>query len=260
MQQTHSPKRQPMTCSQSHTNLRISVWSGPRNISTALMYSFAQRPDTVVVDEPFYGYYLAHSPARHYHPGADEVIASMETEAQNVLDDVVLAQHEKPILFLKNMTHHLVKLDWNFTEKLCNIILTRDPVEMLPSYAKEVTNPSLHDTGYDTLCELIEYLVERNYPQPPVLDSAEVLKNPRSVLRQLCEALGIPFYESMLSWPAGPRPEDGVWAKYWYGNLHQSTGFQPYRPKSEPFPQQLEPLLQKCRPYYERLSALAIRA
>ncbi|MEM7126657.1 MAG: sulfotransferase family protein [Chloroflexota bacterium] len=238
--------------------VRISVWSGPRNISTALMYSFAQRPDTVVVDEPFYGYYLLNSSAREYHPGADEVIVSMETDGQKVLEQVVLAPQPKPILFLKNMTHHLINLEWDFTEKLCNVILTRDPVQMLPSYAKEVANPSLHDTGYDTLCDLVDYLTKRGLPPPPVLDSREVLLHPRSVLTQLCEHFDIPFDDGMLNWPAGPRPEDGVWAKYWYESVHRSTGFQPYTEKNEPFPAHLEPLLAECIPYYKRLSALTI--
>lgn len=239
---------------------RISVWSGPRNISTALMYSFAQRGDTKVIDEPFYGYYLSQSPARHYHPGAEEIIASMETDAQCILGEQILAPQTKPVLFLKNMTHHLVGMDWGFTTKLANVILTRDPVEMLPSYAKEVPHPNLYDTGYDTLVKLVDYLQEQGLPSPPVLDSKEVLLNPRAVLTGLCNRIGIPFDEAMLSWPAGPRREDGVWAKHWYGSVHRSTRFQRYVPKTDPFPEYLQPLLEECRPYYERLSALTIRA
>lgn len=239
--------------------LRLSVWSGPRNISTALMYSFAQRADTHVIDEPFYGYYLANSHARTYHPGADEVIASMETDAQVVIDQI-LGQWAKPVLFLKNMTHHLVEINWSFVDKLCNVILIRDPVAMLPSYAKGVPEPSLHDTGYDTLVRLVDFLEERGHPPPPVLDSKEVLLDPKAVLTKLCEQVGIPFDPAMLSWTAGARPEDGVWAKHWYNNVHSSTGFQRYRPKSEPFPTHLEPLLNECLPYYRRLEQLAIRA
>lgn len=239
--------------------LCLSVWSGPRNISTALMYSFAQRADTQVIDEPFYGYYLVNSPAREYHPGAEETIASMETDAQVVLDQI-LGQWKLPVLFLKNMTHHLVELDWSFVDKLCNVILVRDPVEMLPSYAKEVEQPTLHDTGYDTLVQLVDYLEERGHPAPPVLDSKEVLLDPATVLSKLCDQVGIDFDDAMLSWQAGARPEDGAWAKYWYSSVHKSTGFQKYRPKHEPFPTHLEPLLAECLPYYERLEKLAIRA
>lgn len=239
--------------------LRISVWSGPRNISTALMYSFAQRLDTQVVDEPFYGYYLANSPAREYHPGADEVIASMETNAQAVIDSI-LGKWHRPVLFLKNMTHHLVELDWSFVEKLCNVILVRDPLEMLPSYAKEVETPTLHDTGYNTLVELMNFLVERGHSAPPVLDSKAVLLNPEAVLSKLCRHLGVDFDDAMLSWQAGARPEDGIWAKHWYSNVHKSTGFQRYQPKTDPFPTHLEPLLAECLPYYERLTQFAIQA
>lgn len=239
--------------------LRLSVWSGPRNISTALMYSFAQRSDTHVIDEPFYGYYLANSQAREYHPGAEEVIASMETDASVVIDQI-LVERRSPVLFLKNMTHHLVELDWSFVDKLCNVLLVRDPVHMLPSYAKGVAQPSLHDTGYDTLVKLVDFLEERGHPPPPVLDSKEVLLDPETVLAKLCTQIGIEFDDAMLSWPAGARPEDGVWAKHWYNSVHSSTGFQKYQAKTDPFPTHLEPLLAECLPYYERLRELAIRA
>lgn len=238
--------------------MRISVWSGPRNISTALMYSFAQRSDTHVIDEPYYGYYLANSPAREYHPGAEETIASMENEA-DVVTDQIMGEWDRPVLFLKNMTHHLVGLDWSFVEAFANVILVRDPVDMLPSYAKEVETPSLHDTGYDTLVQLIDFLTERGHPPPPVLDSKEVLTNPELILSKLCSQIGIEFDPAMLSWEAGARPEDGVWSKYWYASVHKSTGFQEYRPKNEPFPAHLEALLEECMPYYECLSEFAIR-
>ena len=237
--------------------LRLSVWSGPRNISTALMYSFAQRADTQVVDEPFYGHYLANSPARGYHPGAEDVIASMETNAGRVLERI-FGPWSRPVLFLKNMTHHLVSMDWGFTERLTNVILIRDPVDMLPSFAKGVPEPSLHDTGYDTLVRLVDHLIERGRPSPAVIDSRDVLRDPAGLLTSLCRRVGLPFDEAMLSWPAGPRPEDGVWAEHWYASVHRSTGFAPYAPKDEPFPVRLEPLLEECRPYYDRLAALRL--
>lgn len=239
--------------------IRINVWSGPRNISTALMYSFAQRPDTTVVDEPLYGYYLSHFPARKYHPGAEEVIATMENDGAKAIQNVILGDYKTPVVFFKNMTHHLPELDWSFMQETVNVLLTRDPYDMLPSYAKNVATPTMIDVGYAAHIELLEYL--RTIGQePPVLEAKQVLLNPRKVLTELCGRIGITFDARMLSWAAGARPEDGSWAKYWYGSVHRSTGFQPYKPKSEPFPEKLRPLLAECQPYYEQLAALAIEA
>ncbi len=238
---------------------RICLWSGPRNISTALMYSFAQRSDTIVFDEPLYAHYLVRTPARQYHPGADEVIATMENDGQKVVDDLILGDHPTPVVFFKHMTHHLLDLDLSFLDKTVNILLTRDPLEMLPSYGAVVETPTLNDVGYARHLELLHDLQSRGQ-NPPVIDSKQILLNPRKVLTELCARIGIPFEESMLSWKAGARPEDGVWAKYWYHSVHQSTGFGKYIQKSEPFPEKLEPLLAECQPYYEQLSALAIQA
>ncbi|VAW43139.1 Branched-chain-amino-acid aminotransferase-like protein 2 [hydrothermal vent metagenome] len=238
---------------------RICLWSGPRNISTALMYSFAQRSDCKVFDEPFYAHYLSKSDARHYHPGAEEVIATMENDGEKVVQDLILGSTDAPVLFFKQMTHHLIDLDWRFMAQTINIILTRDPLEMLPSYAKQVQQPTLHDVGYAMHLKLLDYLQELGQT-PPILDSKQTLLNPRAVLRQLCEKIGIPFEEVMLRWPAGARPEDGSWQKYWYDVVHRSTGFQPYWRKEGEFPVGLRPLLTQCQPYYEKLAALAIQA
>jgi len=238
--------------------MRISTWSGPRNISTALMYSFAQRSDTEVVDEPIYAHYLSTTNADNYHPGAAETLATQDNNIENVIRDVVLGPHEQPVIFFKNMTHHLVNMDWSFMDRLCNILLTRDPREVLLSYTKNVKQPILRDTGYAEQAQLLNYLREIGQ-EPPVLDAKAFLLNPRGVLTQLCDRINLPFEEAMLSWSPGARVEDGAWAKYWYANVHQSTGFQPYRPKEEALPAHLEPLLEECLPYYERMSALAIR-
>ena len=239
--------------------VRICLWSGPRNISTALMYSFAQRDDTVVYDEPLYAHYLSRTPARGYHPGAEEVIASQDNDGEVVVRDVILGDQPRPVAFFKHMTHHLVNLDPGFLAQTTNVLLTRDPVEMLPSYAKQIESPSLVDVGYKAHTELLSYL--RSLGQdPPVLDSKQLLLNPRTVLGELCARIDIPFQEAMLSWPAGARPEDGVWASYWYSSVHRSTGFGEYVPKTDPFPESLKPLLAECQPYYEQLSAVAIKA
>jgi hypothetical protein len=239
--------------------VRICLWSGPRNISTALMYSFAQRSDTVVYDEPLYAHYLSKTPARAYHPGAEEVIATMENDGEKVVSDLILGHQSKPVAFFKHMTHHLYNLDQTFLSQTVNVLLTRDPVDMLPSFAVQIEKPSLHDVGYKFHIELLNYLQSIGQ-NPPVLDSKQVLLNPKKVLGELCQQIGIPFQEAMLSWEAGVRPEDGSWAQYWYKSVHQSTGFGKYSQKSEPFPELLKPLLEECLPLYEQLSRLAIKA
>lgn len=237
--------------------LRLNIWSGPRNVSTALMYSFAQRTDTRVLDEPLYGHYLRVSDAQH--PGGDEVMADMECDGEKVIADVILGSCDRPILFMKQMAHHLVEISRVFFTQTANVLLTRDPIDMLPSLVNQLETPTLRDTGYKMQAELLNEF--QNISQNlPVLDSRELLKNPQQVLTQLCDALNIPFESTMLSWPPGPRSEDGIWAKHWYHNVHKSTGFQPYRPKPEPFPNQLKPLLKECQPYYDQLYKHAIKA
>jgi hypothetical protein len=223
------------------------------------MYSFAQRSDTRVFDEPLYGHYLTHSPARSYHPGAEDVIRSVECDGERVIREVLLGRHDRPVRFFKNMTHHLVDLDWRFMDHLTNVILTRDPREMLPSYVSVVELPNLADTGYAMQVELLRFLRSRGQ-SPVVLDSTELLKDPPAVLGELCRRIGIPFDPRMLSWEAGPRPEDGVWAPHWYASVHRSTGFVPWVKKAEPFPDRLLPLLDECLPFYEELAREAIKA
>lgn len=223
------------------------------------MYSFAQRPDTTVYDEPLYAHYLVNSKARSYHPGADEIIATMENDGARVVEELILGPHPTRVAFFKQMTHHLVELDWSFMARTVNVMLTRHPRDMLPSYAEQVSEPTLADVGYKKHMELVEFLHSVGQ-DPPVLDSAATLRNPRGVLEKLCERLGLDFDDAMLAWPAGERSEDGLWAQYWYHSVHRSTGFQPYRPKTAPFPERLEPLLAECLPYYEALARTAIIA
>ncbi|SDS56727.1 hypothetical protein SAMN04515667_2466 [Formosa sp. Hel1_31_208] len=235
---------------------RISVWSGPRNISTALMYSFAQRLDTKVFDEPLYAHYLRLSSAKSYHPGAEDILNSMENDGDKVVD-MMLNSYDYPVFFFKNMTHHLLDLDRRFMKQLTNVILTRDPLEMLPSFDKVIKNPNMDDVGYKLHIDLIEEF-DRQHIEYIVLDAKNVLLNPECILRQFCKIINIPFDENMLSWTPSKRIEDGVWAKYWYANVHKSSGFAEYVPKSDPFPKHLIPLLEECQPYYHKLQKLAL--
>lgn len=235
---------------------RISLWSGPRNISTALMYSFAQRKDTKVFDEPLYAYYLRNTEAKNYHPGAEVILKTMENNGEQVVK-MMLNYSEKPVLFFKNMTHHILDLDRSFMYGMCNVILTRDPRDMLPSFAKVIENPTMIDVGYKLHIELVEYF-ERNAIDYVVLDAKNVLLNPESVLKKLCSFIDIPFDKSMLDWHPQKLKEDGVWAEYWYANVHKSSKFATYQPKTDPIPEHLIPLLNECLPYYNQLSALAL--
>jgi len=230
---------------------RIFLWSGPRNISTTLMYSFAQRPDTQVFDEPLYGYYLSNTKADEYHPDAELIKNSMECDGQKVISSM-LNNEKKPVLFFKNMTHHLLNLDLGFLNEGVNVLLTRDPKEMIPSFDKVIKNSSMQDVGYAAQAELVDYFLNQDI-KFFVLDSKKVLLNPEKQLKEVCNQIGIPFDPAMLHWKKGTRPEDGVWAKHWYKSIHNSTGFQEYEPKKEPFPKRLEPLLESCMPIYKRL-------
>lgn len=239
-----------------HVMKAICLWSGPRNVSTALMYSFAQRHDTEVVDEPLYGHFLRVTGADH--PGRDEVLASVNTDGNAVMQALLARNSTKKILFMKQMAHHLVDVNESFLQRTVNIFLIREPKEMLPSLTIQLPHAGLADTGLATQWRLFEQL-KATGQEPAVLDSRELLLNPPRVLRRLCSHLDIDFCESMLTWDAGARLEDGIWAKHWYHALHKSTGFSPYESKSG-FPDQLQALLEQCTPWYEKLFAYAIRS
>lgn len=234
--------------------LRLCFWSGPRNVSTALMYSFAQRSDTRAIDEPLYAHYLRVSGAEH--PGREVVLASMENDGERVVREVMLGPCDRPVLFMKQMAHHLIGLDWSFLGQTKNVLLLRDPQQVLKSLVKQLPHPQLRDTGLAQQVALLERFGESGIP---VIDSREILLNPRDILTQLCAELGLNFEAAMLHWNAGPKPEDGVWADIWYANVHRSTGFEPYSETDEPFPDHLRPLLDECQPLYEKLKSRALR-
>ena len=230
---------------------RICLWSGPRNISTALMYSFAQRPDTTVFDEPLYGYYLKQTIAKEYHPGAIEVMNSMECDASKVVD-FMMGDFDSEVVFFKNMCHHLLDLDTSFMQDTINLILTRHPAQVITSFSKEIPNPSLLDIGMKTQAELLKELLDRK-SHVLVIDSNELLKAPEQYLNLLFSKLNIPFYKEMLSWEIGPKSYDGPWAPHWYSNVHNSTGFQSYEEKALTVPEHLNDLLNEALPYYLEL-------
>lgn len=239
--------------------LRINCWSGPRNVSTALMYAFRERDDTRVLDEPLYGPYLATRGARE-HPHRDEIVAAVETDAEHVIHEVMLGPCDRPVLFLKQMASHLTdELDLGFLDAGPNVLLIRDPAEVIASLVHQIPEPSLENVALARQVELLHDLRRRGQ-EPPVLDARELLTDPPAVLQELCGRLGLPWDPAMLSWPAGPKPEDGVWAPWWYDNLHRSTGFAPYRPGPRHVPEHCGELLAACQPLYDELYELAIRA
>ncbi len=239
------------------TEKRISLWSGPRNVSTALMYSFAQRPDTTVLDEPLYGHYLKVTDADH--PGKDEVMHNMELDGGRVIETICTQDYQSTVLFIKNMAHHLVELDLAFLDHLHNILLIRDPTEMLPSIVNQIPNPKLEDTGLEQQWQLYNKLKEQG-ENPLIIDSRELLLHPETILVKICHILDIPFFQEMLRWPTGPIKEDGIWAKHWYHNVHQSRGFQPYQQKETPLPESLSDLWKECNHFYQLLYQEALKS
>ena len=233
------------------------MWSGPRTLSTALMYSFGNRADTVVVDEPLYGYYLAATGIEH--PGRDEIIASMPSAWEDVVRRLAHGDlpQGKTVFYQKHMTHHLLpEVDRGALGGLRHAFLIRDPRRLLASYAKVRETPTLADLGLGQQAEIF-----RLYGGP-VVDAADIAARPGETLTALCHALRIPFDEAMLAWAAGPREFDGVWAPYWYASVRASTGFAP-RPgpgqDSVDLPAELEPLAARCQVFYEELAAHRLR-
>lgn len=232
----------------------INSISGPRNISTAIMYSFAQRPDTVVVDEPFYAYYLHETGI--VHPGREEVLSSQSQSQYAVRMQLETMPHE--IVFVKNMAHHMAVMDQSFVDHVTNLFLIRNPRQIIASYANVIEKPTLKDIGIVYQHELFTKLLSQGR-HPVVLDSGLLLKDPESVLRQACERMGIPFFREMLSWPAGPKPYDGVWAPHWYANVHRSTEFEMQPTSDRVLPPGLHDLNEQAQFYYEALAPFALR-
>ena len=235
--------------------LRLAMWSGPRNISTAMMRAWGNRPDTFVCDEPLYAHYLRVT--GRVHPGGDEVIAAGETDWRKAVawltGDV---PRGKAVFFQKHMAHHLLpQIERGWLGQVTNAFLIRDPREMITSLIKKVPDARLEDTGLPQQVEIFRLVRQHTGRTPPVLDAKEVLTDPRGQLTLLCQAVGVDFSEAMLSWPPGLRETDGVWAKYWYHEVEKTTTFQPYRARTEQVPAEFASLYRECLPYYEELHA-----
>jgi hypothetical protein len=240
--------------------VRIAMWSGPRNVSTALMRAWGSRPDTAVCDEPLYAHWLWRTGT--LHPGADEVLAHHERDWRAAVE-VLLGPvpGEKRIFYQKHMAHHLLpEVGREWLEGLRHAFLIRDPREMLLSLSKVVERPRLADTGLPQQVELFERLAERGGSAPPVLDARDVLLDPRGALERLCTALEVEFLPAMLAWEPGPRATDGVWAQHWYAAVWRSRGFEPWRARAGRLPDALAPLLAACEPLHERLHRHRLRA
>ena len=240
--------------------LRLAMWSGPRNISTAMMRSWGNRADTMVVDEPLYAFYLARTGKKH--PMAEEVIRGGEPDWRKVVAGLTTSIPESlhrggsniRIFYQKQMTHHLLgEIERDWIGRLTNCFLIRDPAEVIASYVRKNDNPALEDLGFVQQAEIFDWVCEHSGKVPPVVEARDVLQNPERILRLLCEAVEVEFDPAMLSWPPGLRETDGVWAKHWYGEVAHSTGFALYRPQAVELPERLWEMADRCRESYERL-------
>ena len=229
----------------------LAMWSGPRNISTAMMYAFGNRGDCVAWDEPFYAFSLIHH--GNDHPMRNEIVAANDSD-WDVLVARCLAPAAKPIFYQKHMTHHMLQgYDRAWIGKLRNAFLIRSPERVLASYARKWSEVSLRDIGFVEQAEIFDMVAQREGKAPPVIDAEDVLENPRAVLAKLCGACGIAFDEAMLRWPSGPKAFDGVWARHWYNAVWASTGFAKPEPSAIELPAPLAKIADAARPYYEKL-------
>lgn len=237
--------------------MRIAMWSGPRNLSTAMMYAFGNRGDCAVVDEPFYAAYLAKTGLNH--PMREEILASQSKDPQRVAEALLgPVPAAKPYFYQKHMTQHMIDgipRDW--MREVTNVFLIRHPARVIASYAAKRENPVLDDLGFRQQADL--YDLCRSWGQSPlVVDSHDIRQDPDKKLEQLCDAIGLPPSPKMLSWPKGGHPNDGIWAEVWYGAVWNSTGFAGPEGALPEVPETLQPVLEQAMPYYERLKALKI--
>lgn len=231
----------------------VALWAGPRNGSTATMYSFAQRSDTRVLDEPLFGHFLEHTGVDR--PSRDEVLRTMPTSKAQALA-ALAPEPSDDVLFLKHMANHLEGLDWNDVDgpDHRHVILTRHPDGVLPSYRAHIDRPTLLDLGYAHQHRILNHAGERAV----VVTAESLFAQPEATLQVLCSALDLPWQLGMLTWEKGGRPEDGVWAPYWYDSVHQSTGWEPRKLQHGEVPESLAELRETCLEHYLALQACAL--
>jgi len=231
--------------------VRIAMWSGPRNISTAMMRAWENRGDTAVWDEPLYAYYLAATGLDH--PGSDEVIAAGVKDWREVVASILgPIPGGNAVYFQKHMTHHLLdEVDRSWLESVTNCFLIRDPREVVASYARTRGNLVIEDLGVVQQAEIFNDVRARSGSTPLVIDARDVRENPREMMQRLCDRVGVAFMPEMLSWPTGPRDSDGIWAKHWYASVTASTGFQAYQPSQPDLVPPLQAIAEACEPYYQ---------
>lgn len=235
--------------------VRVAMWSGPRNISTAMMRAWENRDDCAVIDEPLYAAYLMETGLDH--PGRDEVITDGETDWERVVAHLLgPVPGGKPVWYQKHMSHHLLpEMDREWVHELRNVFLIRDPGEVVASYIKSRKEIAPEDIGVLQQAELFDELAERGHA-PLVIDAGDFLLDPEGYLRVVCEAVGVPFSERMLGWPAGKRESDGIWAPHWYEAVWKSTGFEPAKAKvTVELDDEAAEVAETCRPAYEKLFA-----
>ena len=237
----------------SPNQIRIAMWSGPRNISTAMMRSFENREDTYVIDEPFYAYYL--SETGFDHPGREDVLKSQSTKWQDVVDLIIgEVPEEKLIWYQKHMVHHMLdNLDISWVKFFSNCFLIRHPKDVIISYAKQSQIKGINDLGYHQQVELFKKIKKITGKHPFVFDAKDILTDPEQYLRIMCEYFKISFSKNMLVWPKGERVTDGIWSPHWYKNVIKTNSFKPYRKSLECIPSQYKDLLDECLPYYDYL-------
>jgi hypothetical protein len=240
--------------------MRLAMWSGPRNISTAMMRSFEHRGDCAVSDEPLYAAYLAATGLDH--PGRDDVIAAGDTDAARVARALTEGPVPggQPLWYQKHMTHHLLPgQDTAWVARLTNVFLIRDPQRVVASYVKSRATVAPDDIGLRQQAELFERECQRLGSAPPVIDAEDFLRDPGTHLRALCARLGLAFTDRMLHWPPGPRDSDGVWAPHWYAAVWRSTGFERRDAPPDPLHGPEAAVAEACRPAYEALAAHRLR-